>query len=116
MTKDDILIKLAASGLGWGDDTHTLQFLQGLINSIVSVESEQFSTDELLRELSVQTILPIVFPKHKFSTAIIAQNMQIFYEHTELHNFLTENNIPYVILKGAHWGLTPERSNKENKT
>lgn len=30
----------------------------------------------------------------------IASDIQVGYEHTEVHNLLTEHNIPYVILKG----------------
>lgn len=70
--------------------------------------------DSLGNELVSQAVLPIAlsgagsvgaeeFRKKwsKQSNEIIANNMAISYEHTELHDLLTENGIPYVILKGA---------------
>lgn len=70
--------------------------------------------DALADELLAHSVLPIVvsgtysvgaeefFKKwRKRSNEIVAANMMISYEHTELHDLLTENGIPYVILKGA---------------
>ena len=70
--------------------------------------------DTLGDDLVAQAVLPIAvsgaasvgaeeFRKKwsKRSNEIVAANMAISYEHTELHDLLTENGIPYVILKGA---------------
>ena len=66
--------------------------------------------DSLAKELLMQAVLPIAISSapeefqakwRKRSNEIVAANMMISYEHTELHELLTENQIPYVILKGA---------------
>lgn len=58
-------------------------------------------TEETIRELLSQAVLPVALPTNKLASAILAINMQVSYEHTELHDLLTENSIPYVILKGV---------------
>lgn len=70
--------------------------------------------DALGDDLVSQAVLPIAisgahsigaeeFRKKwsKRSNEIVAANMAISYEHTELHDLLAANNIPYVILKGV---------------
>lgn len=37
---------------------------------------------------------------NKLTLRILALNMRIDYEHIEVHNLLTQSNIPYVIIKG----------------
>lgn len=59
-----------------------------------------------ISELLSQAVLPLANladnPEwRKLSTSIIATNMQVSYEHTELHDLLTAHSIPYVILKGV---------------
>lgn len=66
------------------------------------LSSIQGDVDEaLIPELLSQTVLPLALPTHKLASSIIAANMQISYEHTELHDLLNPNSIPYVILKGV---------------
>lgn len=66
--------------------------------------------DVLVREACEQAVLPLVYgvlPQEskalcgKEYKQTMAANMAISYAHTELHDLLTENAIPYVILKGA---------------
>lgn len=67
---------------------------------------ENTETKQLIKEASAQAVLPLVAAnadseeKNKIN-AILAKNLGIIYEHTELHELLTANNIPYVILKGC---------------
>lgn len=61
----------------------------------------QRAAEDFIPELISQAVLPIALPTHKLSVSIIATNMQVTYEHTELHELLTENSISYVILKGV---------------
>lgn len=72
--------------------------------------NSDFEDDALADELAAQAVLPIAIssaPKEfqakwrKRSNEIEAANMMVFYEHTQLHELMTENGIPYVILKGA---------------
>lgn len=67
----------------------------------MSGKSVQLGGDKLVHELISQAVLPIALSQHKLASSIIATNMQVSYEHTELHDLLTENSIPYVILKGV---------------
>lgn len=80
---------------------------QGKINS-------GFEVNALADELAAQAVFPIAVsgggssaPEEvrakwrKRSNEIVAANMMISYEHTELHELMTANHIPYVILKGA---------------
>ena len=66
--------------------------------------------EALIREACAQAVLPLVYgvlPQESKSLCgkeyqqTMAANMAISYAHTELHELLTENGIPYVILKGA---------------
>lgn len=71
-------------------------------NSLFNLNSmRRDCTEEIIPELLSQAVLPIALPDHKLASSIIATNMQVSYEHTELHELLTENTIPYVILKGV---------------
>lgn len=71
-------------------------------NSLFNLSSMRLDyTEEIIPELLLQAVLPIAIPTHKLASSIIASNMQVSYEHTELHNLLTQNSIPYVILKGV---------------
>lgn len=64
---------------------------------------------QVLSEASAQAVLPLVAGEFSSCSAaakaqiraVIAKNMHIIYEHTELHELLTANRIPYVILKGS---------------
>lgn len=73
-----------------------------------------FGNDALADELLANAVLPIALSGaravgavefcnkwNRRSNAIVGVNMAVSYEHTELHELLTANNIPYVILKGA---------------
>ena len=71
-------------------------------NSLFNLGSEELHYNgEIISELLSQAVLPIALPAHKLVSSIIAANMQVSYEHTELHDLLTENSIPYVFLKGV---------------
>lgn len=73
--------------------------------------SEKMEWEEaaLLAEASSQAVLLLAAQAletvsdagKKQMNAVIARNMNLVYEHTELHELLTENGIPYVILKGC---------------
>lgn len=71
-------------------------------NSLFNLNSTRRDcTEEIIPELLSQAVLPIALPDHKLASSIIATNMQVSYEHTELNDLLTESRIPYVILKGV---------------
>lgn len=66
--------------------------------------------EALIREACAQAVLPLVYgalPQEskalcrKEYQQTMAANMAVSYEHTELHDLLTANGIPYVVLKGA---------------
>lgn len=62
--------------------------------------------NQLITEASAQAVLPLAalntVPAAKMQiNAILAKNLNVIYEHTELHELLTSNGIPYVILKGC---------------
>lgn len=70
---------------------------------IVDREDEM---SQLITEASAQAVLPLAvqdtIPTAKTQiNAILAKNLNVIYEHAELHELLTSNNIPYVILKGC---------------
>lgn len=78
--------------------------------AIFGAESVKAGGEALIREACDQAILPLVYAllpqeskalSSKEYKQTMAANMAISYEHTELHDLLTENGIPYVILKGA---------------
>lgn len=61
---------------------------------------------QLITEASAQAVLPLValdtIPTAKPQiNVILTKNLTVIYEHTELHELLTANDIPYVILKGC---------------
>lgn len=68
---------------------------------------------EVLREAEKQAVLSCLMSCQQVSEQVrggelremaeqlLANNMQVFYAHTELHRLMTENGIPYVILKGC---------------
>lgn len=67
---------------------------------------EDSDTNQLITEASAQAVLPLLalnnIPTAKTQiNAILAKNLNVIYEHAELHELLTSNNIPYVILKGC---------------
>lgn len=72
-----------------------------LNNENIEDTNENLFTDGLIHELAAQAILPVALPTHNATSAVIAANIRVAYEHTELHELLTENNIPYVSLKGV---------------
>lgn len=61
--------------------------------------------EDVIPELIAQAVLPLAGLTdndvwQRLSASVIAANMRISYEHSELHDLLSSNNIPYVILKG----------------
>ena len=62
--------------------------------------------EDLIPELLAQAVLPLANLQddpvwQRLSASVIADNMRILYEHSELHELLSSNGIPYVILKGV---------------
>lgn len=84
------------------------QLLNLLSNALFNSHKQVYLTDTnaLITESSAQAVLPLVAlntsPTAKTQVnAILAKNLTVIYEHTELHELLMSNNIPYVILKGC---------------
>lgn len=75
------------------------------------VVPDEFDGKELIDEANRQTVFPLIYSLIKEKTTddnadkrfsqIIAKNIRVEYGHNEVHRILTENNIPYVILKGV---------------
>ncbi len=71
---------------------------------------DEFDNKELIEEAKRQTVFPIAYSlikdkcdvvDGKTFSQIIAKNIRVEYAHNEVHRVLSENNIPYVILKGV---------------
>ncbi|MBQ6885878.1 MAG: nucleotidyltransferase family protein [Clostridia bacterium] len=71
---------------------------------------DELDCSELIEESKTQTVFPCCYSliKDKCDDAhgktfsqIIAKNIRVEYAHNEVHRVLSENNIPYVILKGV---------------
>ncbi len=71
---------------------------------------DEFNCGELLYEAKRQTVFSQVFSfikdkcdknTDKLFSQIIAKNIRVQFGHNEVHKVLTENNIPYVVLKGV---------------
>ena len=69
-----------------------------------------FDCNELVEESKRQTVFPVAysFVKDKCDDAhgktfsqIIAKNIRVEFAHNEVHRILSDNSIPYVILKGV---------------
>ncbi len=72
--------------------------------------SDEFDCNELIEESKIQTIFPVAYSlikdkcditDGKVFSQIIAKNIRVEYAHNEVHRILSENDIPYVILKGV---------------
>lgn len=81
-------------------------------NPIPAEFTEKELSQDLITEAVSQTVLPFVYtaaqklnidatPCLQPLRRILANNMVVEYEHSELHNLLQAHNIPYVILKGC---------------
>ena len=82
---------------------------KSLFNKDVTL-TEDFDTKEVINESVRQAVFPCCYSliKDKCDDAcdkrfsqIVAKNIRVLYAHNEVHKVLSENNIPYVILKGA---------------
>ena len=72
---------------------------------------ENFDSRELIDEANRQTVFSLIYSfikrkisddnAHKRFSQIIAKNIRVEYAHNEVHRVLSENNIPYVIIKGV---------------
>ena len=68
---------------------------------------EDFDLDELFTEAKHQTVLPIAYmglQNKKYEKAFynfVAKNVQVNYNHTEIADLLSKNNIKYVFIKGV---------------
>lgn len=82
--------------------SNTLFLKETSVNSVyANAEANWFIT-----EASAQAVLPLAVPDtvpiaRTPISIILAKNLNVIYEHIELHELLTSNNIPYVILKGC---------------
>ena len=69
--------------------------------------SEDFDLGELFTEAKNQTVFPIAymgFKNEKYDKAFynfVAKNVQVNYNHTEIADLLSKNNIKYVFIKGV---------------
>lgn len=70
---------------------------------------ENYDAKEIVKESVRQTVFPAIYSlvKEKCDdtydkrfSQIIAKNIRVEYAHNEVHRVLSENNIPYVVLKG----------------
>lgn len=71
---------------------------------------DEFDCNELIEESKRQTVFPIAYSfvkdkcddvDSKTFSQIIAKNIRVEFAHNEVHRILSDNNIPYVILKGV---------------
>lgn len=88
-----------------------LSILSGSLYAKASPGTSRVSEEmsgHMLAEAAAQTVLPLVAggmntvpgAKAQFNAAV-AKNLSVIYAHTELHELLSSNGIPYVILKGC---------------
>ena len=82
---------------------------KSLFNKDCDLPSE-FDAQELLDEAKRQTVFSQVFSfikdkcdkdADKTFSQIIAKNIRVEFAHNEVHKALSDNNIPYVVLKGV---------------
>ena len=71
---------------------------------------DEFDYKELIEEAKKQTVFPVAYSfvkdkcddvDSKTFSQIIAKNIRVEFAHNEVHRILSDNNIPYVILKGV---------------
>ncbi len=71
---------------------------------------DKFDCNELVEESKRQTVFPVAYSfvkdkcddvDSKTFSQIIAKNIRVEFAHNEVHRILSDNNIPYVILKGV---------------
>jgi len=71
---------------------------------------DEFDCKVLIEESKRQTVFPVAYSlikdkcgdvDSKTFSQIIAKNIRVEYAHNEIHRVLSNNNIPYVILKGV---------------
>ena len=93
------------------------QILDLLASILFDYKIEHFDIEDygsLIHEADLQTVLPLVYQALKSQAseevlrqiqnkmiAVCANNIRINYEHAELHKLFTENQIPYVVMKGS---------------
>lgn len=82
---------------------------KSLFNKEYDLPSE-FDAQELIYEAKRQTVLPQVFSfvknkcandADKLFSQIIAKNIRVEFGHNEVHEALSKNGIPYVVIKGV---------------
>lgn len=67
---------------------------------------------EIIKEAELQSVLPLLSSCHLIPdeyrmsvqfkiNATVANNLRIFYDHSEVHGLLSARGIPYIILKGC---------------
>ncbi|MBE6809962.1 MAG: hypothetical protein E7521_02760 [Ruminococcaceae bacterium] len=71
---------------------------------------DEFDCNELVEESKRQTVFPVAYSfvkdkcddvDSKTFSQIIAKNIRVEFAHNEVHRILSDNSIPYVILKGV---------------
>lgn len=71
---------------------------------------DEFDCNELVEESKRQTVFPVAYSfvkdkcddvDSKTFSQIIAKNIRVEFAHNEIHRILSDNSIPYVILKGV---------------
>ncbi len=98
---------------------HTQTTLLGILSQVLTGKQFHIPTDtdweELYRLSKAQAVAAMVFPCvakqcadrrvfeqwKSFAMRSLQKNMNIHIQHTELHNLLTEHQIPYCIIKGC---------------
>lgn len=89
--------------------------LELVSRSLFGFEGKSYMKADLglvFKEAQQQAVVPLAFSKASLPEGLskkigknisrhIANNIRVEYDHTELHNILSSNNIPYVILKGC---------------
>ena len=83
---------------------------KSLFDKDVVLPSE-FYVQNIIDESNRQTVFSLIYSfikrkisddnAHKRFSQIIAKNIRVEYSHNEVHRVLSENNIPYVIIKGV---------------
>ncbi|MBQ8868900.1 MAG: nucleotidyltransferase family protein [Oscillospiraceae bacterium] len=73
------------------------------------IEIKKLDFFKIVKEAKLQAVLPLVENKifvhykdaHEEAMKIVSKNIQVFCAHEEVHRLLTNNKVPYVVLKGV---------------
>lgn len=78
-------------------------------SALFHLHQAAFADEAVYEEAIEQAVFPLIVSEQiecpdnwkKTYNALMASNFNISYEHTELHELMTEHQIPYVVLKGV---------------